>query len=242
MLKLLMRTKEMMNEDKLDEETTRMVERIVVLRLSTKHVNLGIRQLEIKRDEIKELAGLMKFEEVAKEIVRGKHLDAWAKRCSHHFTKKVKRALFEEIDNMVWSGSEKDITSWCKRNKVYDEITEEEIKEIWQREDPENGEDIRLNGKYVWETAKRVCDFINTHEEIIHITTFGEYRHVKRKVMNVIKEANNVERKRRQAMMKKKGDDLTTRIQRTKALITLIKQGDIEREEIERKIGEIFGK
>ena len=78
MLKLLMRTKEMMNEDKLDEETTRMVERIVVLRLSTKHVNLGIRQLEIKRDEIKELAGLMKFEGVKKEIAREKHLDAWA--------------------------------------------------------------------------------------------------------------------------------------------------------------------
>ena len=70
MLRLLMRTNEMMNEDKLDEETTRMVERIVVLRLSTKHVNLWIRQLEIKMDEMRELAGLMKFEEVKKEIAR----------------------------------------------------------------------------------------------------------------------------------------------------------------------------
>ena len=117
MLKLLMRTKEMMNEDKLDEETTRMVERIVVLKMSTKHINLWIRQLEIKRDEMRELAGLMKFEGVKIEIAREKHLDAWAKRCSHHFTKKVKRTMFEEIDNMVWSGREKDITSWCKRKK-----------------------------------------------------------------------------------------------------------------------------
>ena len=119
-------------------------------------------------------------------------------RCSHHFSKKVKRTMFEEIDNMVWSVSVKVITSWCKRNKVYDEITEEEIKEIWQREDPENGEDIRLNGKYVWETAKRVCDFINTHAVIIHITSFGEYRNVMKRVMRDVKEAHNLERKRRQ--------------------------------------------
>ena len=198
MLRLLMRTNEMMNEDKLDEETTRMVERIVVLRLSTKHINLWIRQLEIKRDEMRELAGLMKFEGVKIEIARERHLDVLAKRCSRHFTKKVKRTMFEEIDNMVWSGSENDITSWCKRNKVCDEITEEEIKEIWQREDPENGEDIRMNGKYVLETAKRVHDFINTHEDIIHITSFGEYREVMKNVMRVIKDAHNVERQRRQ--------------------------------------------
>ena len=60
--------------------------------------------------------------------------------------------------------------------------------------------------------------------------------------MNVIKEAHNVERKRRQATRKKKGDDLTTRIQRTKTLIAMIKRGDIEREEIERNAEEIFGK
>ena len=46
----------------------------------------------------------------------------------------------------------------------------------------------------MWETAKRVCDFINTHEDLIHITTFGEYREVMRKVMKVIKEAHHTER------------------------------------------------
>ena len=47
----------------------------------------------------------------------------------HHFTKKVKRMLYEEIDNMVWSGTEKEISQWCKNNKVYDVITEDEIEE-----------------------------------------------------------------------------------------------------------------
>ena len=48
---------------------------------------------------------------------------------------------------------------------------------------------------YVWGTAKRVCDFINAHESLINITTFGEYRIVMKKVMLAIKEAHNVERK-----------------------------------------------
>ena len=134
-------------------------------------------------------------------------MEKWAKRCSHHFTEKVKRMLFEEIDNIVWSGNEEDISRWCRRNKVYDEITEKEFEVIWQREDPDENEPIRLNGKYVWETAKRVCDYINTRDDIIHITTFREYREVMKKVMNVIKEAHNKERKRRQTSRKKISDD-----------------------------------
>ena len=78
-----------------------------------------------------ELAGLMGFDEVKKEIENEKSLERWATRCSHHFTKNVKRMLFEEIDNMVLSGDEKEIAQWCKNNKVNDEITEEEIEEIW---------------------------------------------------------------------------------------------------------------
>ena len=46
---------------------------------------------------------------------------------------------------------------------------------------------------------KRVCDFINAHEDLIAITTFGEYREVMKKAMKVKKEAHNVERKMRQA-------------------------------------------
>ena len=77
---------------------------------------------------------LQKRSITAAEIEKEKSLEKWAKRCTHHFTKKVKRMLFEEIDNMVWSGGEKEIAQWCKLNKVYDEITEEEIEEIWKRE------------------------------------------------------------------------------------------------------------
>ena len=80
---------------------------------------------------------------------------------------KSKRMLYERIDNMIWSGQEKEIVQWCERNKVYDEIMEAEIEEIWMREAPDEGDAIRLNGKYVLETSKRACDFINAHEDII---------------------------------------------------------------------------
>mgnify|MGYP004533812909 CR=1 FL=1 len=39
-------------------------------------------------------------------------------------------------------------------------------------EAPSNAQNVRLNGKYVWETAKRVCNFVNSHEDLIHITNF----------------------------------------------------------------------
>ena len=74
--------------------------------------------------------------------------------------------MFEEIDNMMWSGNEKEIAARCKKNKVYDEIREEEIEEIWKGEVSEDDERVRLNGKYVWETAKRECDFINADEDM----------------------------------------------------------------------------
>ena len=48
---------------------------------------------------------------------------------------------------------------------MYDEITDKEIEEIWKREETGKEETVRLNGKYVWETAKRVCDYI-THTRI----------------------------------------------------------------------------
>ena len=57
MLKILSeRTlKDSMNVDVLDEETIRMTERLVVIRISTKHINLWMRQLEVRRKEMIEL-------------------------------------------------------------------------------------------------------------------------------------------------------------------------------------------
>ena len=49
MRRLKERTAEMMSGEGLDDETTLMVERLAVLRIATKHVNLWIRQLEMKR-------------------------------------------------------------------------------------------------------------------------------------------------------------------------------------------------
>ena len=77
-----------MTLESLDEETAGMMERLVVVRISTKHINLWMRQLEMKRNEITELAGLMGLEWVEEEIERAKDLEMWAKRCTHHFTKK----------------------------------------------------------------------------------------------------------------------------------------------------------
>ena len=239
---LLERMKEMMGVENLDEETTRMVERMVILRLSTKHINLWIRQLEMKRKEICELAGMMKLEKIKEDVQKEKSLERWARRCTTHFPKRVKRVLFGEIDNMIWNGHESEITQWCKRNKVFDEITENEIMEIWMSEEPDDEEAVRLNGKYVWETAKRVCEFINSHEDLITITSFAEYRNVMKKVMKVIKEAHNIERKRRMVSRKAKSDELKARTQRTKALIAEIKQRKMRKDEIERRVDQIFGK
>ena len=239
---VLRKVGEMMSGEIPDEETTRMVERIIVLRLSTKHINLWTRQLEMKRREIGELAGLVGFDEVKMEVANEKSLERWARRCTHHFPKKVKRMLFEEIDNMVWSGREKEVSRWCDLNKVYDEITETEIGEIWQRECPDEDETIRLNGKYVWETAKRVCDYINSNEDLISITTFREYREVMKKVIKVIREAHNVERKRRQTTRKKRSEDAIKRTQKAKSLIPEIRRIEMSEEELEERIEETFGK
>ena len=53
--------------------------------------------------------------------------------------------LFGEIDNIVWSGKEVAISKWCKRNKVYDDITDAEVDELLNREAPGDDEAIRLN-------------------------------------------------------------------------------------------------
>ena len=77
----------MMKVELLHEETTRMAERIVVLRISTKHINLWIRQLEMKRKGIGELAELMGFDEVKKDVEKEKNLETWGKGCTPHFHK-----------------------------------------------------------------------------------------------------------------------------------------------------------
>ena len=89
-----------------------------------------------------------------------------------------------------------------------------------------------LNGKYVLETAKRVCDFISSHDELINITTFGEYRNVMKNVMSVMKETHNTERKRRWAVKNEKSEERRTRTKRAKALIPQIKRGEMRKEDI----------
>ena len=63
-----------------------------------------------------------------------------------------------------------------------------------------------------------------------------------KKVMRIIKEAHNVERKRRQTARKKRSEESATRTQKAKALIFNIKRGGMRKEEIERMLEKIFGK
>ena len=72
---LLAKTARMTNVEELNEETTRMVERMVVIRVATKHINIWMRQLEMKRKEMSELAGLMKLGEVKREIEKEQSLE-----------------------------------------------------------------------------------------------------------------------------------------------------------------------
>ena len=114
-------------------------------------------------------------------------------------------------------------------NKVFDEITEDEIEEIWNREGSNDDEPVRLNGKNVWEIARRVCDFINAHDDFIHITSFREYRVVMLKVMRVIKEAHNAERKRRRTSRNKRNDEAKVKTQIAKALIAIVERRNEKR-------------
>ena len=69
----------MLKVEALDDETIGMIERMVVLRVATKHINLWMRQLEMQRKEISELAAPRKLEEIKKEVEKEKNLEMWAK-------------------------------------------------------------------------------------------------------------------------------------------------------------------
>ena len=95
----------------LDQETIKTVERIIVLRIATKHINLWMRKVKMKRKAIIQLGeGLMRFDAVKKEIEGERNLERWARGSTSCFTKNVKRMLYEEIDNMVWSKDGEEIT------------------------------------------------------------------------------------------------------------------------------------
>ena len=59
------------------------------------------------------------------------------------------------------------------------------------------------------------------------------------KVMRAIKEAHNIERKRRETSRRKKGEEIGVRKQRAKALISTIRRAGMKKEEIEARL-EIF--
>ena len=82
---MLEKLKTVMALDVLDDETTKMVQMLIILRLSTKHINLWARQLEMKRREKCELGGLLKFEAIVIEIEEENNLERWSRRCTIFF-------------------------------------------------------------------------------------------------------------------------------------------------------------
>ena len=111
------KTREVKAVDSLDDETVRMVERMVIIRISTKHINLWIRQLEMKRKETGQQAVLMRNEEVKREIQREKSFESWARAFTNHFLRKIKRMLYEEIDNIVGMEKRKNFSNGERETK-----------------------------------------------------------------------------------------------------------------------------
>ena len=72
---VLEKMKDSTNVEALDEETIGMTKRLVVIRISTKHINLWMRQLDMKRGEICKLEGLIQLQEVKNEISEEKNLE-----------------------------------------------------------------------------------------------------------------------------------------------------------------------
>ena len=62
-----------------------------------------------------------------------------------------------------------------------------------------------------------------------------------RKVTMVIKEAHNVERKRRQTSREKMGEDATASTQKAKTLIVEIRRGGLRKEDVVKRLEQIFG-
>ena len=51
----------------------------------------------------------------------------WAINATNCFTKKTKPVILLKTDNMMWSDSEIEVLKSVTPNKVFDEITEDEI-------------------------------------------------------------------------------------------------------------------
>ena len=49
---------------------------------------------------------------------------------------------------------------------MFDQISETEIEEIWKRETSDEDEVTSLNGKHDWKMVRRLCEFINVHDNI----------------------------------------------------------------------------
>ena len=99
-----------MKMENMDEETTRIAKRMVVIRISTKHINLWMRQLDLKRKEICELAELMGLEWIRNEIATEKCLENGQRERAT--TSPRRRGECCSRRSTTWSGVGKKRKSW----------------------------------------------------------------------------------------------------------------------------------
>ena len=80
------------------------------------------------------------------------------------------------------------------KHNTFDGFSEEEIEKSWKAETQDTGEDIRLNVKHVWETAKNVATS-STHMRTRSTSPRLENIRGMRKAMCVIKEAHDTKKR-----------------------------------------------
>ena len=74
---------ETMKLDSLNREIVGMLEMLVLVRIPTKHVNPRMRQLEMKRKEMTEVAVLMGYDEIKEEIKKKRMRKRWPRELQH---------------------------------------------------------------------------------------------------------------------------------------------------------------
>ena len=166
---------EMNNVETLDEETIGIVSRIVLSQVSTKHINiinLWMRQQEIKKCQVLELAGLMGFEEI-KEFLKEKSLERRARRYTHFFTKKWNRMLYEEIDNVVWSGKENEMEDGTRTIMC---LMKSENEKSGRSRGEKPRKTVILSDSTANKSGKPPRVVTSSHTNSSSISLFGEYR------------------------------------------------------------------
>ena len=79
-----------------------------------------MRQLEMKKSEMCELSCLMMLEEIENEIETERYREM-GQEILQFLHKESEEGAVCSGRQFVWNGGESEVSSWCRRNIVYDE-------------------------------------------------------------------------------------------------------------------------